>query len=601
MELYYVPLHHSFLEVFSYEWNLMVEAIYLQFGVMMIGACNVKEHCVCMNPSKLEMEQKGKFGTRKEFYKRYNVGILITGDQAVASQVALGTSEFLGIEAMLDRVTEEEKMFQVRFVPKPKQKAFIGVEKNIGRGRRQSASHSLAEFAEINSSSSALQAITMDELSRGAKHFYEMHIPNVAARQVKPNPFMTGHDSDDDMVVKKDHIMRGRTLSDQMQDLLASETEKQLNSGASIKHSSSDSSNSDSDSDSSSEQVKQKEKEKETGVSTPVSVGSGALSGIAEMLKKRQAEHASQVEAEAKEKEKLSIDTSGPAGERRDSVEPIKPSNTISTAKSNFLRAARRVSIVNTMKHMGNPSGAARLSAFGGSSGGLMRNLSVLSPGVGGVDDMPLEPGEVEDASGLSNHVVVSGASGQLGYFLGELRRPLINASMTAYHPVLIVTPDMPSNWTECMAAFDDIFWLKGRITNSVDFNRINIQNAYTVVLLAHRKPSKQDDEMNLDAEVLFAYLKLEKYVPASVFLTVELTVASNMAVLNSTIMRHVRQQKVRPASRQCSALLIALVVYRLLITPCPCAIIPSPLHLLTRTHSSPSWRMTQALTLRPF
>jgi len=83
----------------------------------------------------------------------------------------------------------------------------------------------------------------------------------------------------------------------------------------------------------------------------------------------------------------------------------------------------------------------------------------------------------------------------------------------------------------------------KGKIVNSVDFNRINIRAAYTVVLLSMRSMLKEDDERNLDSDVLFAYLKLEKYVPAHVFLTVELSVASNMAVLNSTIMRHVRQQ----------------------------------------------------------
>ena len=221
------------------------------------------------------------------------------------------------------------------------------------------------------------------------------------------------------------------------------------------------------------------------------------------------------------------------------------PSRETGAGKKAFLRAARRVSIVNTMKQAGNASGAARLSSTTiNRQPTAIGLLPGLMPTGGFADDIPLEHGEVEDGSGLSNHVVVSGCTGQIGYFLAELRRPLVNASRQAYHPVLIVTPDMPPNWTECMAAFDDIFWLKGRITNSVDFNRTNIQDAYAVILLATRSNTKQNDEVNLDSEVLFAYLKLEKYVPKSVFLTVELTVSSNMAVLNSTIMRHVRQQR---------------------------------------------------------
>lgn len=72
---------------------------------------------------------------------------------------------------------------------------------------------------------------------------------------------------------------------------------------------------------------------------------------------------------------------------------------------------------------------------------------------------------------------------------------------------------------------------------NSADFNRTNVREAFSVVLLANRDSVTKVEEENLDADTLFAYLKLEKYIPRNVFFTVELTCASNIAVLNSTML----------------------------------------------------------------
>ena len=41
MEIYYVPLHKNFLDAFSCEWTPMVESLYLSFGVVMVGVCDI--------------------------------------------------------------------------------------------------------------------------------------------------------------------------------------------------------------------------------------------------------------------------------------------------------------------------------------------------------------------------------------------------------------------------------------------------------------------------------------------------------------------------------------------------------------------------------
>ena len=49
---------------------------------------------------------------------------------------------------------------------------------------------------------------------------------------------------------------------------------------------------------------------------------------------------------------------------------------------------------------------------------------------------------------------------------------------------------------------------------------------------------SYYSQDINLDAESLFAFMKLERYIPSTVFFTVGLTCSPNIAVINSTVMK---------------------------------------------------------------
>jgi hypothetical protein len=77
---------------------------------------------------------------------------------------------------------------------------------------------------------------------------------------------------------------------------------------------------------------------------------------------------------------------------------------------------------------------------------------------------------------------------------------------------------------------------MRGRLTSGKDFNRSNLRYAHAVVLLANKDRATKIEEEYLDADTLFAYLKLEKHIPNHVFFTIELMCASNMTVLNSTV-----------------------------------------------------------------
>jgi hypothetical protein len=143
--------------------------------------------------------------------------------------------------------------------------------------------------------------------------------------------------------------------------------------------------------------------------------------------------------------------------------------------------------------------------------------------------------GHLSFASVLTNHIIVFGDTVNLSLFIEELRRPLVSSS--GYHQILIVSENEPPKWDMIFANYEHIYYLQGSMINSEDFNRTNVREAFSVVLLANRDSVTKVEEENLDADTLFAYLKLEKYIPRNVFFTVELTCASNIAVLNSTML----------------------------------------------------------------
>jgi hypothetical protein len=164
---------------------------------------------------------------------------------------------------------------------------------------------------------------------------------------------------------------------------------------------------------------------------------------------------------------------------------------------------------------------------------------------------------ELDNANSFKNHIVVFGCMTNLFVFVSELRRPLIASS--SYHIILVISEETPDRWEDITEAFEDCYFIRGKITSSTDFNRTNIRDALAVVLLASRDSVTKVEEENLDSDTLFSYLKLEKYIPRNVFFTVELTCVSNMAVLNSTAVRRAKlgdlnQTSVMQASTKATA-----------------------------------------------
>ena len=167
---------------------------------------------------------------------------------------------------------------------------------------------------------------------------------------------------------------------------------------------------------------------------------------------------------------------------------------------------------------------------------------------------------QVDDAKKLTDHIIVFGCVDNVHLFVHELRRPLIRGS--SYRPIVIMSDSEPLKWDQVRDTYKDIYYIENSITSSAGFNASNVRDAFAIILLASRDSVTMVEGENLDAETLFAFLKLERYVPRYVFFTVELTCSNNMSVLNSTIMRRSRGVAVNSkkfASRQVHDASIAL------------------------------------------
>jgi hypothetical protein len=137
------------------------------------------------------------------------------------------------------------------------------------------------------------------------------------------------------------------------------------------------------------------------------------------------------------------------------------------------------------------------------------------------------------------NHVIVTGCDANLVMFVEELRRPSCRGD--TYHPIVIVSDEQPSKWKYLSARFNDVYYLTGKLIKMEVFERLNMDEAWSLVLLASRDGVVKVDEEHVNSTTLFAYLKLEAHVPHNIFFTVELNSAANMSVLNATMMRRAR------------------------------------------------------------
>jgi Calcium-activated BK potassium channel alpha subunit/TrkA-N domain/Ion channel len=103
MEVYYIKLGRRYMESLSYIWSLMVEGIYLEFGIMMIGVCSPENHAMVLNPTIVEMKE-AEDGA--EFFDELYMGVLICDDYEEAARVERALEDEMAIRRILSKLVQ---------------------------------------------------------------------------------------------------------------------------------------------------------------------------------------------------------------------------------------------------------------------------------------------------------------------------------------------------------------------------------------------------------------------------------------------------------------------------------------------------------------
>jgi hypothetical protein len=110
-EIYLIPINYEFAAKFQFQWTLMVEAVYLEYGCMMLAVVNIRDQNICLNPDASDFS---KFASSRDFFDYYNIGVIIAEEQLMASAISTGTTDVQQMWGMLSKVVNAESQFAVR-------------------------------------------------------------------------------------------------------------------------------------------------------------------------------------------------------------------------------------------------------------------------------------------------------------------------------------------------------------------------------------------------------------------------------------------------------------------------------------------------------
>lgn len=82
----------------------------------------------------------------------------------------------------------------------------------------------------------------------------------------------------------------------------------------------------------------------------------------------------------------------------------------------------------------------------------------------------------------IRNHVILFGCDEHLPMFISELRREAVTGD--SYHPILIIAEVPPIKWTSIMNRYNDIYYLRGDISSLEVFSKVNIDQAYSLIIM---------------------------------------------------------------------------------------------------------------------
>ncbi len=102
---------------------------------------------------------------------------------------------------------------------------------------------------------------------------------------------------------------------------------------------------------------------------------------------------------------------------------------------------------------------------------------------------------EIRTALKLSNHIILFGCNENLPMFISELRREAVTGD--SYHPIVIVAEAPATKWNSIKEKYNDIYFLRGDISLSEVFAAVNIEEAYSFILMCVKANSSVIDQFD--------------------------------------------------------------------------------------------------------
>jgi len=522
MESYFVPLPKIFLMAMNYNYKRVVEAIFMQFDTVVLGMTNGNgQTSLIFNPLEEELSEYGNF---KDFFADFNVAVIIGDDQKQADDICKGLGESAVIRTIIAKLraaevefpcqkktkrVEEEAPVVVPEVVKPSGGLRglvnrVGIMRNVA-GRMGSGVTNRAPPVKLPGATS-LDGAATDDSDGAAPDDSDGAATPGQRRGVRRFKGIAGR------------VMKMQSASNLMKKLAKSPVVSPRTSDAS-----SDSCKSF-DSDCS-------------------SVDTNDLSDDGFHYHTRDLE-------EGPKRERYSDNEEDYVGYREADLN-IEKMQTRGGGKRKKAAIAKSANVSTPNAAPGidafalAPNAALALTRRGGKH---RRHLKSTEDSDGDATDekssdkakkkpvptnlngrkLGRKSREIEAVSEkIMNHVIVTGCDANLLMFLSELRKPAVNGG--SYHPIVVVSPTKPSKWDIIRAKYNDIYLVIGNVIKMETFKRINVNNAFSFVLLASRDDVTVVDNESVDAKTLFAYLRLEQFIPKNVMFSVELTTTSNM------------------------------------------------------------------------
>jgi hypothetical protein len=108
MEMYFVPLDSEFLRIINYNYDKLCEAIYLEYGIVVLGLCSQEKDEMTFNPTRKDLGEHADF---ESFFHIFNVALIMADDQMQAEQIARGLCDATVVINMLNKMEDEEEQY----------------------------------------------------------------------------------------------------------------------------------------------------------------------------------------------------------------------------------------------------------------------------------------------------------------------------------------------------------------------------------------------------------------------------------------------------------------------------------------------------------